>query len=67
MELARYRCLGCEAAVIAIPGLSRGHSEPSGTRVVTAMSAHVALSDRVRRAHERMSRNPSGREADMKK
>ena len=42
VELARYvytpGCLGCGAAVSAIPGLSRDHADQGKPRIVTAMS-----------------------------
>ena len=70
VELARYGyalgCPGCEAAVNAISGSSRDHSEQCRTRVVKAMRDDVALSECVRGAYARMSRNPSEGEPDLK-
>ena len=57
--------IGCEAAMTQGP--SRDHTEQCRARIVKAMSSDVAVSVRVRDAHERMSRQPSDAELDMKK
>ena len=57
-------CIGCEAAMTQGP--SRDHTEQCRTRIMEAMSSDVALSGRVRDAHNRMSRQPSDAETGMK-
>ena len=69
VDLPRYGytpgCIGCEAAMIH--GASRDHTEQSRKRIIKARSSDVALSVRVRDAHERMSRPVSDAEPNMKK
>ena len=45
---------------------SRDHREQSRAQIIQAMSSDVALSARVREAHERMSRSVSDAEPSMK-
>ena len=57
--------IGCEAAITRGP--SRDHTEQCRTRIIQAMSSDVVFSARVRDAHERMSRQVSDAQPDMKK
>ena len=51
----------------AAEGPSRDHTEQCGARLIKAMSSDAALGVRIRDAYERMSRQPSCAESDMKK
>ena len=69
VELARYGytlgCRGCEAAVSAIPGFSRDHSGTVlSAKLSKATFADAALSERSRRAHERMKENWTSSDLD---